>query len=152
MIVMRVSRSIDVATAALVGVGGYVHFCLYRNGYRAIPKIGVGFVAQATASVAVAILLLAGPYALHRLGHVPGRLAVPAVELAAAGLASGTLIAFALTRTPSGLFNFRERGLEPAPQALIALLAEGGVLLLVGASLVARRSERFLVRPRAQHV
>ncbi|MDQ1456075.1 MAG: hypothetical protein QOH28_1695, partial [Actinomycetota bacterium] len=47
------------------------------------------------------------------------------------------LVAFALTRTPGGLFNFRERGLEPSPQALIALVAELGVLALVGTWLVA---------------
>ena len=52
---------------------------------------------------------------------------------AAAALAAGTLFAFALTRTPGGLFNFQERGLQPAPQALIALVAESGVLLVLGA-------------------
>src|SRR5947207_298635 len=44
--------------------------------------------------------------------------------------------AFALTRTPGGLFNFQERGLQPAPQALIALVAESGVLVVLGAELL----------------
>jgi hypothetical protein len=52
-------------------------------------------------------------------------------------LAAGTLLAFALTRTPGGLFNFQERGLQPAPQALIALVAEAGVLVVLGGWLVA---------------
>ena len=51
--------------------------------------------------------------------------------------AAGTLTAFALTRTPQGLFNFQEPCLQPAPQALIALVAEIGVLAVVGAWLVA---------------
>jgi hypothetical protein len=39
----RLFRALGVATALLVATGGYVHFCLYRHGYRTIPKIGVGF-------------------------------------------------------------------------------------------------------------
>ena len=58
------------------------------------------------------------------------RLAGTLTGLAAAALAAGTLVAFALTRTPGGLFNFQERGLQPAPQALIALVAEVGVLVV----------------------
>jgi hypothetical protein len=96
---------------------------LYRHGYRTIPKIGIGFLLQVVASVIVAAALIAGPQRIARL--------------AAAALAAGTLVAFALTRTPDGLFNFQERGLQPAPQALIALVAEVGVLLVVAGWLVA---------------
>jgi hypothetical protein len=59
--------------------------------------------------------------------------------VAAATLAAGTLVAFALSRTPRGLFNFRERGLEPAPQALVALVAEAGVLVMLGVGLAVGR-------------
>ena len=31
-------RTFGVVTAALVAPGAYVHFCLYRHGYRTIPK------------------------------------------------------------------------------------------------------------------
>jgi hypothetical protein len=134
---MRTSRSVAVVTAALVLTGGYVHLCLYRGGYRAIPKIGVGFLLQVIASAAVAFVLLLGPHVIARAVHLREGAAEMAVHLAAFGLASGTLVAFALTRTPAGLFNFRERGLQPAPQALIALLAEAAVVVIAGAGLIA---------------
>jgi hypothetical protein len=68
---------------------------------------------------------------------VTDRFAGAVIGLAAAALAAGTLVAFALTRTPGGLFNFQERGLQPAPQALIALVAEAGVLVVLGGWMVA---------------
>ncbi len=51
-----------------------------------------------------------------------------------AGLAFGALAGFAASRTV-GIFGFLERGLEPAPQALISLLVEVAALalLVVGA-------------------
>ena len=48
-------RAFAVATATLVAAGGYVHFCLYRHGYRAIPKIGVGFLLQVVTSAVVVV-------------------------------------------------------------------------------------------------
>jgi len=141
----RVFRTLGVATAGLVAAGGYVHFCLYRHGYRTIPKIGVGFALQVVTSALVVVLLLLGPHRVARaarvahLAHVTDRLAGILTALTAAALAAGTLVAFALTRTPGGLFNFRERGLQPAPQALIALVAETGVLVVVGVWLLADR-------------
>ena len=132
----RVFRSLGIMTAALVIVGGYVHWCLYRHGYRTIPKIGTGFLLQVLASAAVASVLLAGAGRIARLTHVTDHLARTVTGLAAVALAAGTLVAFALTRRPGGLFNFQERGLQPSPQALIALVAEVGVLLVAGASLV----------------
>jgi hypothetical protein len=139
-------RAFAVATAALVATGGYVHFCLYRHGYRTIPKIGVGFALQVVSSAVVVVALLMGPHRVARLAHVTDRLAGSLTGLAAAALATGTLVAFALTRTPGGLFNFQERGLHPAPQALIALVAEIGVLVMVGAWLVADHVVRRQVR------
>ena len=133
----RLFRTLGVVIAALVAAGGYVHFCLYRHGYRAIPKIGVGFLAQVVVSAIVVAALLVGPHRVARLSHLTDRLAGTVTGLAAAALAAGTLTAFALTRTQAGLFNFRERGLQPAPQALIALLAEIGVLVALGVWLVA---------------
>jgi hypothetical protein len=135
----RMFRALAVATATLVAAGGYVHYCLYRHGYRTIPRIGVGFLLQVVTSAVVVMALLMGPHFVGRVAHVTDRMAGTLTELAAATLATGTLVAFALTRTPGGLFNFQERGLQPAPQALIALLAELGVLVTVGASLLADR-------------
>jgi hypothetical protein len=141
----RLFRTLGVATAALVATGGYVHFCLYRHGYRTIPKIGVGFLLQVVTSALVVVALLLGPHRVARIArvaHVTDRLAGTLTELAAAALAIGTLAAFALTRTPGGLFNFQERGLQPSPQALIALVAEIGVLVVIGAWTVADRGAR----------
>jgi hypothetical protein len=137
--VVRITRSrrmlhaLAVAAAGLVATGGYVHFCLYRHGYRMIPKIGVGFGLQVVTSATIVVALLIGPQRVARVVRVTDRSAGTLTELAAAALAAGTLIAFALTRTPGGLFNFQERGLQPSPQALIALVAEIGVLVVVGA-------------------
>jgi hypothetical protein len=131
----RLFRMFGIAAAALVAAGGYVHLCLYRHGYRAIPKIGVGFLLQVVTSAIVVAALLLGPHRVARLArvaHLSDRSAGIATELAAAALAAGTLAAFALTRTPGGLFKFQERGLQPAPQALIALVAEVGVLVVLG--------------------
>ena len=139
-------RSLGIATAALVGVGGYVHWYLYRHGYRTIPTIGVGFLLQVVASAIVAAALLAGPRHIARLAHVTDRFAGAVTGLAAAALAAATLAAFALTRTPGGLFNFQERGLQPSPQALIALVAEAGVLVVLGGWLVADHAVRRAVR------
>src|ERR1700675_673510 len=58
----RLLRGLWRATAVLVATGGYVHFCLYRHGYRAIPKIGVGFMLQAVSSAIVVVALLVGPH------------------------------------------------------------------------------------------
>jgi hypothetical protein len=147
----RLFRALGVATALLVATGGYVHFCLYRHGYRTIPKIGVGFLLQVVTSAIVVVALLVGPHAVARVAHVTDGLAGTLTLLAAAALAIGTLSAFALTRTSGGLFNFRERGLEPAPQALLALVAELGVLGVLGAWLLtchrARRGFRVAVVP-----
>ena len=41
-------------------VGGYVHWCLYRHGYRFIPVIGTLFLVNVVASGAAALALLAG--------------------------------------------------------------------------------------------
>jgi hypothetical protein len=143
-------RTFGILTAALVAAGGYVHLCLYRHGYRTIPKIGVGFLLQVITSAIVVAALLMGPQRVARLGrvaHLTDRSAGYLTGLAAAALATGTLAAFALTRTPGGLFNFQERGLQPAPQALIALVAEFGVLVVLGAWLIADRVVRRELRP-----
>ena len=47
-----------VVSALLILAGGYVHFCLYRHGYRFIPKIGFSFLLQSTSSALLAGALL----------------------------------------------------------------------------------------------
>jgi hypothetical protein len=57
------------------------------------------------------------------------------LRLGAAALALGALGGFLASRTV-GVFGFIERGFDPAPQALISVLAEIAVLLLLGVPLL----------------
>jgi hypothetical protein len=107
---------IRIGVALCLGLSGYLHAELYIHGYRMIPGIGPAFLLQASGSFAVAMLLVvAGPVIL-RLG--------------AAALALGALGGFVLSRT-IGVFGFIERGFDPAPQALISILAEIATLALL---------------------
>jgi hypothetical protein len=107
------------ATAATLAAGGYIHAQLYVDEYRFIHVIGPLFLLQASASLALAALLL--------VGTPP-----PLLRAAAAGVALGALGGFAASRTV-GVFGFTERGLQPAPQAGLSLLAETGTLLFLAA-------------------
>jgi hypothetical protein len=99
-----------------VGVSGYLHAELYIHGYRAIPGIGPAFLLQASGSLAVALLLLFAEPFILRLG--------------ALALAVGALGGFIASRTV-GVFGFVEHGLNPAPQALLSLIAEAAALPLL---------------------
>ena len=125
------------AAASLV-VGGYVHYCLYRHGFRTIPKIGVGFLVQVITSALVAGGLVIGRERVLRFGRFVIRSSV-AVWLLGLSLSFGTLAAFGLSHTPMGLFSFREFGWQPAPQAAIALVAELTAVVLVTAGLLVDR-------------
>jgi hypothetical protein len=126
------------AAAGAIVVGGYVHYCLYRHGYRSIPKIGTGFLLQVLSSAVVAGALVIGRERALHLGHLVVR-RTAAVRLAGLMLSIGTLAAFGLTRTPAGLFNFVEHGLQPAPQAVTALVAETLAIVLLGIAVFADR-------------
>ncbi len=102
--------------AGCLAASGVIHAELYLHGYRAIPGVGPAFLLQASSAVAVALLLLLTASAVPRL--------------LAAGLVFGALAGFAASRTV-GIFGFVERGLEPAPQALISLLVEVITLALL---------------------
>lgn len=116
------------AAVATVTESGYLHAKLYVNGYHFIHDVGVMFLLQASVSFAVAALLLVS--------------AQPVLQLAAAGTAVGALGGFVMSRT-TGVAGFRERGLQPAPDALLSVLAESATIVLVAALaaqvLVARR-------------
>lgn len=107
---------VRIGTAVCLAISGYLHAELYVHGYRAIPGVGPAFLLQAGASFALAVLLLVAAPVIVRLG--------------AAGAALGALGGFVLSRTV-GMFGFVERGFDPAPQALLSVLAELAVLLLL---------------------
>ncbi len=100
--------------AATLVASGISHSYLYIHGYQHIPTIGAAFVVQASVSFALALLILIGG---------PSWL-----QWAAAAVAGGALVAFALSRT-IGLFGFSETGWQPSPHAAISVAAE---LLTVG--------------------
>ncbi|MEU7061966.1 hypothetical protein [Streptomyces sp. NPDC046197] len=109
--------TLRLVTAATLAASGYIHAQLYIDGYRFIHIIGPLFLLQASASIALAALLLIGTPPLL-------------LRIAAAGVALGALGGFTASRTV-GVFGFTEHGLQPAPQAVLSLLAEIGTLLLL---------------------
>jgi hypothetical protein len=117
-VIMRLAIAV-----CLAGIG-LIHEELYTdNGYRAIHVVGPSFLLVAAGSFAVAALLLVGDALI--------------VRLLAAGLAVGALVGFVASRT-IGIAGFIETGLQPAPQALLSILAEAAVLLLVGTPFAVR--------------
>lgn len=120
------------AVSATLATSGYIHAQLYIDGYRFIHDIGTLFLLQAGVSFAAAALLLVG--------------APIGLRCAAAGIALGALGGFAASRT-TGILGFTERGLQPAPQALISVLAEVATLLLLLPPLI--RTLRNQARDRA---
>ena len=125
------ARRLSVASAVLVLVGGYVHYCLYMHGYLFIPKIGISFLLQAAASAVLAVALLVQHARLH--SDRESVIVAQFTRLCAIGLSVGTLVALGLAHTHAGLFQFREIGLQPAPQTIIAIVSESlaTVLLIV---------------------
>ena len=113
----RVGRMIAILG---VFVGGAVHLRLYDDGYRDIPNYALGrsFLANVVASGVVVALLATWR---SRLALVAGL-----------GIAIGTLGAFVKSRMGAGIFGFTESGLEPSPEAVIALVAEIGAALACG--------------------
>jgi hypothetical protein len=123
---MRLSDiTLRLGIAATLAISGAGHAYLYVHGYHYIPNIGPAFLAQASVSLAVAVLLVIGGPAWLRW--------------VAAGLAGGSLVAFALSRTV-GLLGFSERGFQPSPHAAISVVAEVLTVLLWAAWLLRSRA------------
>lgn len=125
------TRVLQASAAVTLAISGYIHAQLYVDGYRFIHAIGVMFLIQAAASFALATLLLAASLLL----------APALIHLAAAGAALGALGGFAASRTV-GVFGFTEHGFQPAPQALLSVLAEVATVLLLALAVA-----RLLRRP-----
>jgi plastocyanin len=107
---MNIGRLLRIVAALALLIGGLVHLQLYFEGYRSIDKIGPSFLLNAIASGVVAAALVARSDWFVRLAGI--------------GVALGTIGAFIISRQGDGLFDFREQGLNPSPQAIIALVVE----------------------------
>lgn len=117
--------------AICLAVVGYIHAQLYVRSYHAIPYIGTSFRWDAAASFAVAVLLLVRNATVLRI--------------VAIGLCFSGLGGFVGSRTV-GLFGFTERGWQPAPQALLSVLAWGVALVVLLVPFGKRLAERQLLR------
>lgn len=111
-----IEAGLRVLIAAALATSGYIHAQLYVSGYRFIHVVGVLFLLQASASFALAALVLVGGPVYVRIG--------------AAGAAAGALGGFVASRTV-GVFGFIERGWQPSPQSLLSVLVEVAALLLL---------------------
>ena len=123
----RAATPLRYLAAALLLVGGLVHLKLYFDGYRDFPdeNLGRSFLLNVVASVVVAIAV-----AVRRDWWV---------RIAGIVVAGGTLVAFALSRTDRGIFGLKEEGLDPSPEALIALIAEVGAIVVLAVLLATDR-------------
>jgi hypothetical protein len=118
-------QALQLLGAAFLLTGGAVHLQLSFDDY------GSRDIDRTFAINALVSALVAGYLALRR---------DPVGPLAGIAVSAGTLVAFALSRTGDGILDFRATGLEPSPQAVIALVAEAAaIVVLVGALLLARR-------------
>jgi hypothetical protein len=124
--------ALRLAIAVTLAASGYIHARLYLDEYRFVHVVGALFLLQASASFAVAVLILIAAPLLLRA--------------AAAGVALGALAGFTASRTV-GVFGFTEHGLQPAPQALLSVMAETGTLLLVAVWQAAAIRQRRHARP-----
>lgn len=133
MLITRIGAAVGLA------VSGYIHAQLYATGgYQYIPNVGILFLLEASASFAVALLLLLGGPAVM-------------LRLAAAALAAGALGGLVLSHTV-GVLGFTEDGLRPAPQSLLSIIAETATLLLLALpplSYLPPRRRRAATPPRA---
>jgi hypothetical protein len=113
------ARLTRLAAAILLGAGGVMHFDLWREGYRHIPRIGPLFMANFVMSIA-----LAGALAVSRRRSF---------AVAGIALAVGSLAALVLSRT-IGVLGFTE--MIWTPQAINTLLSEVGVIVALGPVLI----------------
>ena len=128
---MDPARTLRIAGAALVLLGGFLHLELQLDEYGT-ESIGRAFALNAIASGVVAAYLalradLAGP-------------------LAGMALSAGSLAGFALSRFGDGLLDFRETGFE-APYATLTVAIE--VLALVVLAGAAAATVRATSSPRS---
>lgn len=110
------SRMLRLLAATLLFVGGAIHTWLAFDGY------GTGDLEQLFFVNGAASAVVAGALAVSRN---------PLPSLAGAGIAAGSLGAFVLSRTGSGVVGFRGTGLDPFPEVPLTLVVEAAALLVI---------------------
>jgi hypothetical protein len=111
-----------------------IHLKLYDDGYKDFPNANLGrsFLLNAVACATAAVALW-----FHR-----GALSA----LAGLAVINGTLLGFALSRTDRGVFEFTERGFDPAPEAVLSLVVEIGAAIALLAVLALDTRDARLAR------
>jgi plastocyanin len=138
--VNRAAALLRYLAAALLLIGGLVHLKLYFVEYGNLDNDNArrSVLLNVIVSVVVAIAV-----AVRRETWV---------RIAGIVVAAGTLGAFILSRNDLGLFGFNEEGFDPSPEALIALIAEVGAIVLLAVLLATDRprvGDRVAERPRS---
>lgn len=123
---MPTSRTLRIALAGLILIGGLIHLQQFFAGFSAIPIIGPMFLANAIASAVVAALLVWRSEPIWVMGAV--------------AIAGGSLGAFFISRGP-GLFGYVSTTFELAEA--VAVISEVAALLVAGAIL----AKRYVLTP-----
>jgi plastocyanin len=122
---MRIGHVLRIGGALALLVTGLVHLDLYFLGYRSAgsdPIFGLTILAQAIAAAVVAAAVAARREWFVR-----------AVGIA---LPAATLAAFAYTHSGRTMLGFSGSGLDPSPQATVALIAEIAAIVLLATTFI----------------
>ena len=122
---MRIGQALRIGAALALLVTALVHLDLYFGGYRSagsVPAFGRSILLDAVVAGLVAAMVAVRREWFIRLAGI----VVPAA----------TLAAFVYTHTEHSLLGFRGSGLEPSPQAAVALIAEIAAIVLLAATFI----------------
>jgi hypothetical protein len=124
-------RSLRIGGALALLAMGALHLQQYLGAeYSAIPTIGTLFVLNFAGSVVVALGLL---LPIERIGGRLGAVAVTLLALGGLAMAAAAIV-FLLISESTPIFGFMETGYRTP--IVVALVAEGAAVLLLGAYLV----------------
>jgi plastocyanin len=127
---LNVARVLRIGGALALFVAGLVHLDLYFGGYRSagdVPAFGRTVLLNA-----IAFGIVAAAVAVRTESFV---------RLAGIAVAAGTLAAFFTTHNGHPLLGFEAGGLDPAPQATVALIAEIAAIVLLVATFLPALAE-----------
>ncbi len=122
--------NVRIAASAALLIGGALHARLAFDGYGTTDLITLFFLnAVGSALVAAWIAYDRTPFSL----------------MAGVGVSAVSLLAFGLSRAGDGVVGFRGVGLEPSPDVLLTLVAEGLAVLLLAFAVLRERHELVAV-------